>query len=218
MENNDQAAGFAFLNEPQVQKHFAELNIELLRGKHIMASSAAFFALLDGYESEFAGFYRNLYGLNLERRSHDGTSYFYLDFPVSGKGKLTNPAYYAEMDGKTTVVACILANLYLSNFFSYDKKVEWDEIRYEIEHGEHHEAYQQLFFGEGRAEQTDNEWKNVQKMFGTVINFFDRIGLVEKEDSDEVIQFTILAPVHHFIELYDNEITDIDKFLESVKI
>lgn len=219
MENNDNTqSSFGFLAEVQVQKHFAELNIELLRGKHIMASSPALFALLDGFEHEFAMFYENLYGLNLERRTHDNTSYFYLDFPVIGKGKLSNPSFYTEMDGKTTIVACILANLYFSNYFSYDKKFQWDEIRYEIEHGEHRDAYQQLFFSETRSEYTDREWENVKKMFVTVINFFNRIGLVEKEDSEDDIQFTILPTIHHFIETYRNEIEDIDNFLQSVKL
>lgn len=219
MENNHiQQQGFEFLNKEYVQKHFAELNIALLKGRHIMPSSPALFALLDEFEKEFGHYYSTLYSLMLEKRSHDNVTYFYLEFPKAGRGRLSNPALYDEMDGKTTIVACILANLYFANYFSYDKKFHWDDIQYEIEHGEHREAYQQLFFNDIRQDYTDNEWSNVRRLFGTVINFFNRIGLVEKEEAEEELHFTILPTINHFIEVYKNEIEQIDEFLNDLKL
>lgn len=219
MENNHTSQpGFDFLNEPRVQKNFADLNIELLKGRHVMQTSVALFAILDEFETELAYYYSTLYGLVLEKRSHDGVSYFYLEFPKAGRGKLSNPALYSEMDGKTTIVACILGNLYFANYFSYDKKFQWDDLQYEIEHGEHREAYQHLFFNSIRPVYTDKEWDIVRKQFTTVINFFNRIGLVEKEESEENVQFTILPTIHHFIEIYKNEIEDVDNFLKELKL
>lgn len=69
-----------------------------------------------------------------------------------------------------------------------------------------------------RADYTDKEWDNVQKLFNTVINFFNRIGLVEKEDSVDNIHFTILPSIHHFIEIYQSEIENIDTFLIDMKL
>jgi hypothetical protein len=210
--------GFEFLSTKDMQDHFAELNIELLRGKHITPYSSALYSVLDTFEKELVFFYKSLYDLLLEKRTHDSLSYYYLEFPVSGRGKLSNPSLYAEMDGKTTIVACILANLYFTNYFSYDKKFHWDDIQYEIEHGEHRTAYQQLFFGKSSQDYTDKQWDNIKKQFGIVINFFNRIGLVEKEDSEEAIHFTILPTIHHFIEVYKNEIENIDGFLNELKL
>ncbi len=219
MENNDtQQPGFTFLNNTQVQRHFAALNIELLKGAHITSASPALFALLDEFEKDLGYYYNTLYGLVLERRSHDGTTYFYLEFPETGRGRLSNPTLYAEMDGKTTIVACIFANLYFANYFSYDKKFQWEDLQYEIEHGEHREAYQQLFFNDIRADYTDNEWISVRKLFASAINFFNKIGLVEKEESEEELHFTILPTIHHFIEIYQQEIENIDKFLSDLKL
>jgi hypothetical protein len=217
-DNYIQQPGFNFLNEVRMQKYFAELNIELLRGRHILLSDSSIFALLDEFEKELRHYYSTLYGLVLERRSHDGASYFYLEFPEAGRGKFSNPALYAEMDGKTTIVACILANLYFANYFSYDKKFQWDDIQYEIEHGEHREAYQQLFFNEIRPDYTDNEWNNVRREFNSVINFFNRIGLVEKEEAEDTVHFTIRPTIHHFIEMYKNEIGHIDSFIAEIKL
>lgn len=219
MENNNtQQPGFEFLNNTQMQKHFAELNIELLKGRHITPSSLPHFALLDEFEKNIGHYYNTLYGLVLEKRSHDSVTYFYLEFPEAGRGRLSNPTLYGEMDGKTTIVACILANLYFANYFRYDKKFQWEDIQYEIEHGEHKEVYQQLFFNDIRTDYTDNEWSNVRKLFSAVINFFNRIGLVEKEDSDEEIHFTILPTIYHFIEIYQDEIEHIDQFLGELKL
>ena len=216
--NNTEQHAFEFLNDAQVQRHFAELNIELLRGKHIMPSSSTLFALLDEHTDSLANYYATLYGLNLEKRTHDNLTYFYLEFPSYGKGRLTNPNFYIELDAKSTIVACVLANIYFSNFFSYDKIVVWDEIQYEIENGEHREAYQQLFFNDIRPDYTDKEWDNVKKQMGSVINFFDRIGLVEKNDEEEDLHFTILPTIHHFIDMYKNEIENIDAFLNEIKL
>lgn len=218
MENNDtDQPGFGFLNDPQVQRHFADLNIELLKGKHIIPSQAAIFTIADKHEQDIVYYYHNIYGLKFEKRTHDNMTYFYLVFPTTGKGRLSGSNLYEEFDSKYILVACILANLYFSNYFSYDKKFQWDEIRYEIEHAEHREAYQQLFFNEIRPEYTEKEWENVKKQFGAVINFFHRINLVEKEDSDENIHFTILPTIHHFIDMYKNEIENIDIFLKELK-
>lgn len=219
MENNSaEEPGFKFLTDVQVQRHFAELNIELLRGKHIIASQVAIFAIADEHEEGIAHYYQSIYGLKFERRTHDNMTYFYLEFPTTGKGRLSNPNLYEELDAKRVIVACILANLYFSKYFSPDKKFQWEEILYEIEHGEHREAYQMLFFGEIRPEYTDKEWDNVKKQFGSVINFFHRINLVEKEESDETIHFTILPTIHHFIDLYKNEIENMDAFLKELKL
>jgi len=210
--------GFSFLNDVQVQKHFAELNIELLRGRHIMPSTAALFALLMQYEESLVYYYKSLYGLKLEKRTHDNVTYFYLEFPEAGKGQLSDSRLYQEMDAKTTIVTFILANLYFANYFSYDKKIIWDDIHYEIEHGEHKEAYQQLFFNEHRQYYSDKEWDNVKTKFSTAINFLNRIGLVEKDDVEETLSFTILPTIHHFIEMYRNEIEHIDVFLKEIKL
>lgn len=219
MENNgtDQP-GFGFLNDLRVQRHFAELNIELLRGKHIIPSQVAIFAIADEHYLNIAHYYQAIYGLRFERRTHDNMTYFYLEFSTTGKGRLSGSNLYEEFEAKHVIVACILSNLYFSNYFSYDKKFQWDELRYEIEHGEHREAYQQLFFNEFRAEYTDKEWETVRKQFGAVINFFHRINLVEKEDSEETLQFTILPTIHHFIDMYKSEIENIDNFLKEIKL
>ena len=111
-----------------------------------------------------------------------------------------------------------MSSFYFSNYFSYDKEFHWEEIQYEIEHGEHSEAYQQLFFGDLQLNRSDKQWEDVRKLFGTAINFFHRIGLVEKEDSEENIHFTILPTIHHFIEIYKNEIEGIDEFLQQIKL
>lgn len=215
--NGTEESKFGFLNDGQVRRHFAELNNDLLRGKHIMPSSAAHFAILDEHEAGFAHYYAALYSLNLQRRTHDNVTYFYLEFPEVGKGRLSNPGLYFELDAKTTIVACILANLYFSNLFSFDKRFQWENIQYEIEHGEHRDAYQHLFFNETRTEFTDKEWENIKVKFNTVIRYFSRIGLVE-DDLDDSGYFTILPTINHFIEIYKNEIEHIDEFLKDIKL
>jgi hypothetical protein len=216
--NTSEQAEFEFLKNTQVQQHFSELNIELLRGVHILSSDVTLFGILDLHRNPFEHYYRKLYNLELQQRTYDGISFFYLEFPVTGKGKLSNSSLFQELDAESTIVGFVLANLYYASYFSFDKKFHWDDIQYEIEHGEHKEAYQNLFFNGSRAEYSDKEWDNVKRQFRVVINFFDRIRLIEKEESEENIHFTILPSILHFIEIYQKELENTDEFLKEIKL
>jgi hypothetical protein len=210
---------FDFLSISEVRNNFAELNNDLLRGKHMISSGNVIqFALLDQYEEQFRFYYESLYGLQLQRRSYDSISYFYLEFPTGGKGRLSNPNSYYELEAKITIVGLILANFYYANYFSFDKQFSWSDIKYEIESGEHKEAYQKLFFNELKSDYSDNQWGEVRKLFNSAINFFDRICLVEKLESSEEMEFLILPTIHRIIDLYKGEIEDIDNFLIDIKM
>jgi hypothetical protein len=220
MENSiGKETEFDFLSVSEVKNCFAELNNDLLRGKHLLSSgNVMLFALLDQYEENFRFYYESLYGLQLEKRSYDGVSYFYLEFPPGSKGRLTNPNNYYELEAKITIVGLILANFYYANYFSFDKQFGWSDIKYEIESGEHKDAYQRLLFNELKADYTDNQWSDVRRLFSSAINFFDRICLVEKIDNSEEMEFIILPTIHRIIDLYKAEIEDIDNFLSDIKM
>jgi hypothetical protein len=218
MENNHtEPVKYQFLTDSAVQRHFSDLNIELLRGVHITLQSRPLFDLLDQWYDELAGFYLDLYGLNLEKRNHEGCTFYYLEFPPAGKGRLSYGGLYKELEDKQVIVGFVLSSLYLSKYFYVDKKFQWEDIRHEIEYGENKDAYQQLFFKEIRPEYSDKEWENTRKEFNAVVNFFGRMGLLEKDPDAEDMQFTILPTIYHFIEMYNNEIQNIDKIAEDLK-
>lgn len=218
MENNSaKKSKYDFLEDNQVQRYFSELNIDLLKGIHIRSVTPHLFNLLDEFYEEFKGFYKDLYGLNLEKRTHDNCTYFYLAFPEGSRGRLSYPNLYKELEDRQVIVGFVLCELYVSKYFYADKKFHWDDIQYEIEHGENKDAYLRLFFKDTRAEHTPDEWKTIKDKFETVINFFGRIGLIEKDFESDDLQFTILPTIHRFIEMYNDEIQNIDELLKENK-
>lgn len=220
MENlSSEQTQFEFLAIPQIQKNFAELNIELLRGKTILADSIGLYGLLEEYKDEFENYYLRLYGLELKKRVHDSMGYFYLDFVESSKGRLSSSSnLYHELDPRHTIVGFIIANLYLSTYFNAEKKFSWEELKYEVENGELKDAYQNLFFKEKRSEYSTKEWSEVKKEINTVLNFFDRMRIIEKEETEGEINFIILPSIYRFIELYKNEIENAKTFLADKSI
>ena len=90
MENGTIEHGdYSFLNQESVEKHFADININLLSGRHIDNSNYALFTVLEEYEIYWKEFYKRLYKLNFITDVFDGRVYYYLDFFESGKGKLS---------------------------------------------------------------------------------------------------------------------------------
>ena len=64
MENENQdITSFDFLFEESVQKHFADINIMLLSGRHIDEKHYAAFSVLEDKADQWALFYKNLYNL-----------------------------------------------------------------------------------------------------------------------------------------------------------
>jgi chromosome condensin MukBEF MukE localization factor len=218
MENNSaEQSKYDFLADNQVQRYFSELNIELLKGVHIRLATPYLFHLLDEFYNEFEGFYKDLYGLRLEKRTHDNCTYFYLAVPEGSKGRLSYPGLYKELEDRQVIIGFVLCALYVSKYFYADKKFHWDDIRYEIEHGENKDAYLRLFFKDARAERTEEEWDKVKEKFEPVINFFGRIGLIEKDVESDELQFTILPTIYRFIEMYNDEIQNIEELLKENK-
>lgn len=97
-ENTTQKSPYAFLSNPSVQRYFADLNIDLLQGKHITADDYYSYQLLrEYYEPELKQYYKELYELILEKATFDNSTYFYLDFPVDSKGRLSNRSILAPL-------------------------------------------------------------------------------------------------------------------------
>jgi len=89
MENeNYEISNYSFLTEESVEKHFADINIMLLSGKHIDHKYYAEYTVLESYELHWKNFYSNLYRLNLVADISDRSRYYYLDFTENGKGTI----------------------------------------------------------------------------------------------------------------------------------
>lgn len=224
MEDESKQTGliddFRFLNQRDVQAHFADLNIALLSGRHLQTGEGYHFTLVNNYSDEFQFFYRSLYGLELKKNRVENIDYYYLDFPEEGKGKLNTSDRFREMTPWEMLFALMLLNIYYDRFFEKEKIITWTNVRKEIEESEQTFLYRKAFFNDPTREFfSDPEWKNLFDNFKRVLRTFDRWGWVKiqpTEDSFSDLTFLIRESIDRFGKLYQYEITEFDSFINQI--
>ena len=219
-ENTTQGNPYAFLSKSDVQKYFADLNLDLLRGKHITADDYYSYQLLrEYYEPELKQYYKELYDLILEMATVDNATYFYLNLPVDSKGKLNNPNKYRELSKQQVILGIILLKMYYDMYFKYPKELFWENIKEEIKQSELNDLYKNMFFGEVREDYTDKEWERVEELFRRTINSFSHLGWLRKlSKGKEDIHFQFKESIHRLAELYKYEIEEFPQFASKIKL
>jgi chromosome condensin MukBEF MukE localization factor len=210
---------FDFLNEEDVQEHFANLNIELLRGKHIQDNLFYEYELLTIYERELKNYYDKIYQLQLCKESFDSKNYYFLTFKEDTKGALGSQRKHKELSPTETIVAITILNMYYERLFDNDKLISYEEIRYQIDKGENSDHYKRAFFkGVVQDNYSSLAWAQVFKNIKTVISDFDQLGWVQKVSTDAEKDFTfkIKESIHRFYLLYQEEINNFDSFLKTI--
>lgn len=208
---------FSFLNEELVQAHFADLNIELLRGTHIQSDQYYLFRLLTAKENEIRYYYRTLYNLYLIRDKYDREIYFYLDFIDESKGKVSPQQRHRELSPQNIILGLILLKLYYDKYFESHKEIQWQDIHKEVMESEFSTSFKRIFFNEVREFYSDLEWDPVIRRFKRCLREFEILGWVKKMDSGEedVIHFQIKESIHRFAKLYEKELSHFDEFVAS---
>lgn len=208
---------FSFLNEELVQSHFADLNIELLRGAHIQSDQYYLFQLLTNKENEIRSYYRTLYNLDLRRDKYDREMYFYLDFLDDSKGRVSPQQRHKDLSPQNIITGLILLKLYYDKYFESHKEIKWQDIHKEIMESEFCTGFKRIFFTEVREFYSDLEWDPVIKRFKRCLREFEVLGWIKKMDSSEedVIHFQIKESIHRFAKLYEKELAHFDEFVAS---
>ncbi|KGE13709.1 condensin complex protein MksE [Sphingobacterium deserti] len=219
MENeNYEVIGYSFLSEESVEKHFADINILLLSGKHIDHKYYAEYTVLESYESQWRNFYSNLYKLNLVADISDRSRYYYLDFTENGKGKLSDANRNKELTELQTLIGLTLLDMYYQKYFDEEKIIRWNDIKTQILESDHQEAYKRILFNEIRDSYDEKEWSTVENKFSKTIDSFDKLGWVEKQSGrNEDLVFEIRPAIHRLTKLYQEELQNFESFSQQLK-
>lgn len=219
MENeNHEISDYPFLTEERVEKHFADINILLLSGKHIDHKYYTEYTVLESYEAQWSIFYSNLYRLNLVSDISDGSRYYYLDFTENGKGKLSDASRNKELTELQTLIGLTLLDMYYQKYFDEEKIIYWNDIKTQILESDHQEAYKRILFNDIRASYDEKEWNEVHTKFSKTIENFDKLGWVEKQSGrNEDLVFEIRPAIHRLAKLYQEELQDFGAFSQQLK-
>lgn len=222
MENEfeKQVDSFEFLNHEDVLTYFANINIDLLQGKHIQMDEYNSFKVLDKYREEFKFYYQKLYQLDLKRDSKNDVYYFYLDFQEDNKGKLYRNDRHKYLTEHQTIIGLMLLNMYYTKLFSPYKEIHWDEIKNEILNGENKIWYQELLFKEFKSGgYTDRQWNEFKNDLSNTIKSFEKLGWIKRiEKGTQTIHFEIRESILRLADLYNEELTNFEAFTEKIKL
>mgnify|MGYP001213864135 CR=1 FL=1 len=219
MENeNYEIRDYSFLSEESIEKHFADINILLLSGKHIDHKYYAEYTVLESYESQWRNFYSSLYRLNLVADISDRSRYYYLDFTENGKGKLSDPSRNKELTELQTLIGLTLLDMYYQKYFDEEKIIHWNDIKIQILESDHQEAYKRILFNDIRDSYDEKEWSTVENKFGKTIDSFGKLGWVEKQSGrNEELVFEIRPAIHRLTKLYQEELQNFELFSQQLK-
>ncbi|GGB83235.1 hypothetical protein GCM10007424_24090 [Flavobacterium suaedae] len=219
MENeNHEINDYTFLSEESVEKHFADINILLLSGKHIDHKYYLEYTVLESYESHWRNFYSRLYKLNLVADISDRSRYYYLDFTENGKGKLSDASRNKEITELQTLIGLTLLDMYYQKYFDEEKIIYWNDIKIQILESDHQEAYKRILFNDIRDSYDEKEWSTVENKFGKTIDSFDKLGWVQKQSGrNEELVFEIRPAIHRLAKLYPEELQNFESFSQQLK-
>ncbi|MFC5048264.1 hypothetical protein ACFSTE_02465 [Aquimarina hainanensis] len=202
-----------------VQEHFANLNIELLRGRHIQDDNHYFHRLLSKYYTEFQKYYAVFYNLFLDKKTFEGVTYFFLTFNEDSKGVLSSNSRYRDLTPTETIIAITLLQMYYEKYFDKIKEISFQDIKAKITESEFSHLYKIVFFKNGSRDNfTFKEWANVMKNFKNVIQDFQQLGWVDNfiQIDDKNFSFIIRESIHRFQTMYEYEILNFEEFVNNL--
>lgn len=203
----------------EVQEHFADLNIELLKGAHIDNEDHYLFSLLEKYYSELRIYYNTFYRLELERKSFENNKYYFLDFFIDSNGVLSPQKRNKKLTAIETITALTLLNMYYERQFEKYKKVSFLDIREKIEQGEHHVLYKKAFFKDSKRQNfKTQEWGIVFKNIKNVIQDFEQMRWVKEFTmiNENDFSFVLKSSIHRFQLMYEHEIVNLEEFVDAL--
>ncbi|HET8885620.1 MAG TPA: chromosome partition protein MukE [Salinimicrobium sp.] len=212
---------FKFLENKDLKEKFADLNIQLLSGRHIQKDSNYYlYQLLKKYFKELKYYYENFYGLELERDFKDDITFYYLDFIEQSRGVLSSSRRHKELSSLQTVTGIMLLNMYYDRYFENIKEITFQDIKKEILSGENSNQFKKLWFKDIRDEYSPKEWVRVVTNIKNTIKDFEKLGWIESmaKDDGEDIHFILKESIYRFQKLYEKEITSIDEFIENYSL
>ena len=208
---------FLFLEDSFVQEHFADLNIALLRGKHIQSDQFYLYKVLQQFTYGLRHYYKALYRLELVKETTNEGAFYYLDCPEDSRGKLNTLSRSKELTESQIILGIMLLNMYYDRYFEQTKEVKYENIEYEVMEGENSTLYRKLLFGEVRETYSDQEWKSPRTRIKNVLRDFEQLGWVQQlpTEADEETAYILRTSILRFQKLYEREIMHFEEFVES---
>lgn len=211
MENdNKEKAGYAFLESHHSQQVFAKLDYALKDGVHIQRqdSDPELYAYLEKYADRLQPYYRDLFGIRLEKRGEDDQQYYYLDYHSAEQSGIPEN-HKRQVKNEYIIIGLIIykiiyfdGNLELNSVSELKQKITLDYEEYEG-------GLLRLIAKSSEKAKLQADDVEIDSVVDSALNQFARLGWMELSGD----HFEPLASFQRLLYVYEDVIRNIDQII-----
>ncbi|MDQ3099903.1 MAG: hypothetical protein M3R08_00830 [Bacteroidota bacterium] len=211
MENDDsENVNYAFLASPHSQQVFSRLDYALKDGMHIQRQSSdpELYAYLEKYVSSLQPYYRNLFGVTLEKRGEDDQRYYYLDY------KSAEQSGIPQNHKRQVKNEYIIIGLIVYKIIYFDSNLELDSVtelkrKITLDYEEYEGGLLRLIAKSSENAKLQADDMDIDSMVDSALNQFVRLGWMERNGD----HFEPLASFQRLLYVYEDVIKNIDQIV-----
>lgn len=211
MENYDtENIGYTFLGNHHSQLVFSRLDYALKDGVHIQrqGSDPELYAYLEKYTDKLQPYYRDLFGVRLEKRGEDDYQYYYLDYHSAEQSNIPEN-HKRRIKNEHIIIGLILykiiyfdGNLELNSVSDLKKKISLDYEEYE-------NGLLKLIAKSSEKAKLQADDMEIDSVVDSALNQFVRLGWIERSND----HFELLASFQRLLYVYEDVIRNIDQII-----
>ena len=211
MENEDtEKAGYSFLENHLSQRVFSKLDYALKDGIHIQrqGSDPELFTYLEKYAEKLQPYYRDLFGVRLEKRGEDDQKYYYLDYHSLGQSGIPEN-HRRQIKNEYIIIGLIIykiiyfdGNLELNSVSALKQKITLDYEEYEG-------GLLRLIAKSSEKGKLQADDMEIDSVVDSALNQFARLGWIERSGD----YFEPLASFQRLLYIYEDVIKNIDQII-----
>lgn len=211
MENdNTEDVGYAFLGSHHSQQVFSKVDYALKDGMHIQrkGSDPELYAYLEKYLNRLQPYYRDLFGVRLEKRGEDDQQYYYLDYhsveqsgiPESHKRQVKNEY--------------IIIGLIVYKIIYFDGNIEVNSVqelkqKITLDYEEYEGGLLRLIAKSSENAKLQADDVEIDSVVDSALNQFVRLGWMERSGD----HFEPLASFQRLLYVYEDVIRNINQII-----
>lgn len=211
MENNyTENIDYSFLRSQHSQQVFSRLDYALKDGLHIQrkGSDPELYAYLQKYADKLKPYYRDLFGVGLEKRGEDDQQYYYLDYHSAEQSGIPE-SHKRQIKNEYIIIGIILykiiyfdGNMELNSVSELKKKITLDNEEYE-------DGLLRLIAKSSEKTKLQADDIEIDSVVDSALNQFVRLGWIERNDD----HFEPLASFQRLLYVYEDVIRNIDEII-----
>lgn len=205
---------YDFLLKTETKEVFGKLDFELKFGTHIQfghPDQETHFLFIRKYYQSLYDYYKDLFGVLLEKGGEDLNSYYYLSFEGNNRGFISQRYFLSE---EFILIGLFVCKIYNIDFNSGESSLNIFKKLMQNEYEEYKDDFYRLLANTKSTVYTGDDDIELEKSIKNAFSEFKKLGWVYfKTDS----QFVILPSFERLRMLYVNEIMNIQEIASNIK-